>query len=189
MARPRPCVPGPWSSVAMPAAKASIRPKPTRRMRRRSGGMPSIRCTIGPLRVRVIGVRVDRVSTLGWTRSSTRAPMTAGRRERSLPAMIQTTSEPAAGAAGETEPGLAIAVRGLRKAYGEHEAVAGIDLEVRRGEIVAFLGPNGAGKTTTVEILEGFRSRDAGEVSVLGADPASGNPGWRERIGIVLQQA
>jgi ABC-2 type transport system ATP-binding protein len=103
--------------------------------------------------------------------------------------MIQTTSEPVPTAAGVTESELAIAVRGLRKAYGEHQAVAGIDLEVRRGEIVAFLGPNGAGKTTTVEILEGFRNRDGGEVSVLGVDPAHGGSAWRERIGIVLQES
>src|ERR687891_210740 len=66
-----------------------------------------------------------------------------------------------------------ISVRGLRKTYDGVEAVAGIDLEVERGEIFAFLGPNGAGKTTTVEILEGYRIRSAGEVAVLGADPAS----------------
>ena len=65
-----------------------------------------------------------------------------------------------------------VSVRGLLKRYDSHQAVAGIDLEVRRGEIFAFLGPNGAGKTTTVEILEGFRQRTAGEVSVLGQDPA-----------------
>jgi ABC-2 type transport system ATP-binding protein len=82
-----------------------------------------------------------------------------------------------------------ISVRGLRKSYGELEAVRGIDLEVRRGEIFAFLGPNGAGKTTTVEILEGYRERDAGEVGVLGVDPASANRAWRERIGIVLQES
>ena len=64
-----------------------------------------------------------------------------------------------------------VAVRGLRKRYGALEAVAGIDLEVSRGEIFAFLGPNGAGKTTTVEILEGFRTRSEGEVRVLGVDP------------------
>jgi energy-coupling factor transporter ATP-binding protein EcfA2 len=68
--------------------------------------------------------------------------------------------------------GLAIRVRGLRKRYGDVEAVRGIDLTVWKGEIFAFLGPNGAGKTTTVETLEGYRHRDAGEVEVLGADPA-----------------
>ena len=68
---------------------------------------------------------------------------------------------------------LAVRIRGLRKAYGDLMAVRGIDLDVGRGEVVALLGPNGAGKTTTLEILEGHRSRSAGEVSVLGADPAS----------------
>jgi len=71
--------------------------------------------------------------------------------------------------------------------YGETEAVRGIELEVAAGEIFAFLGPNGAGKTTTVEILEGYRRRTAGEVSVLGEDPEKAGRGWRERIGIVLQ--
>ena len=83
--------------------------------------------------------------------------------------------------------GLAIQVRGLRKSYGPVEAVRGIDLEVRSGEIFAFLGPNGAGKTTTVEILEGYRSRDAGEVRVLGQDPARPTSAWYARIGVVLQ--
>jgi ABC-2 type transport system ATP-binding protein len=83
--------------------------------------------------------------------------------------------------------GPAISVRGLLKSYGEHEVVRGIDIEVRHGEIFAFLGPNGAGKTTTVEILEGYRSRNAGEISVLGEDPAAGGSGWRSRIGLVLQ--
>ncbi len=82
-----------------------------------------------------------------------------------------------------------IAVAGLRKAYGEVEAVRGVDLVVRRGEVFAFLGPNGAGKTTTVEILEGFRERDAGEVEVLGADPAVARRDWRQRIGVVLQES
>jgi ABC-2 type transport system ATP-binding protein len=86
-----------------------------------------------------------------------------------------------------TEP--VISVDGLRKSYGELEAVRGIDLEVSRGEIFAFLGPNGAGKTTTVEILEGYRSRTGGEVEVLGADPARVDRRWRERIGIVLQDS
>ena len=78
-------------------------------------------------------------------------------------------------------------VRGLRKSYGEIEAVAGIDLTVNEGEVFALLGPNGAGKTTIVEILEGYRSRDAGDVSVLGIDPARGERTMKERIGIVLQ--
>ena len=82
---------------------------------------------------------------------------------------------------------LAISVSGLRKQYGERAAVDGIDLDVRRGEIFALLGPNGAGKTTTVEILEGYRARSAGEVSVMGHDPAAATREWRDRIGIVLQ--
>ena len=81
----------------------------------------------------------------------------------------------------------AIDVRGLRKSYGALEALRGIDLDVQQGEIFALLGPNGAGKTTAVEILEGFRSRDAGEVSVLGFDPAREAGAMRERIGVVLQ--
>ena len=83
-----------------------------------------------------------------------------------------------------------ISVRGLKKSYGSTQAVAGIDLTIAQGEIFALLGPNGAGKTTTVEILEGFRNRDSGDVSVLGTDPAiKGEAGriWRNRIGIVLQ--
>jgi ABC-2 type transport system ATP-binding protein len=71
--------------------------------------------------------------------------------------------------------------------YGDREVVKGIDLRVRRGEVFAFLGPNGAGKTTTVEILEGFRRRTAGEVRVLGVDPETAAPPWRERVGVVLQ--
>ncbi|GAA4414258.1 ABC transporter ATP-binding protein [Fodinibacter luteus] len=83
----------------------------------------------------------------------------------------------------------AIRVRGLRKTYGELAAVDGLDLTVEDGEVVALLGPNGAGKTTTVEILEGYRSRDAGTVEVLGFDPQTGGRAFRERIGIVLQDA
>jgi ABC-2 type transport system ATP-binding protein len=80
-----------------------------------------------------------------------------------------------------------ISIKGLRKCYGATEAVRGIDLEVNRGEVFAFLGPNGAGKTTTVEILEGYRKRSGGEVTVLGEDPERAGRQWRERIGIVLQ--
>ena len=82
-----------------------------------------------------------------------------------------------------------ITVRGLRKSYGAVQAVTGLDLEVRRGEIFAFLGPNGAGETTTVEILEGFRTRSDGEVSVLGVDPARAGSEWRNRVGAVLQES
>ena len=83
----------------------------------------------------------------------------------------------------------AIQVSGLRKRYGELEAVRGIDFEVDEGECFALLGPNGAGKTTTVEILEGYRDRDGGEVEVLGHDPQRGERGLRERVGVVLQAA
>jgi ABC-2 type transport system ATP-binding protein len=81
----------------------------------------------------------------------------------------------------------AVEVRGLRKSYGDFEAVRGIDFELRAGEVFGLLGPNGAGKTTTVEILVGYRHRDAGEVRVLGADPAQADRTWRSRIGIVPQ--
>jgi len=81
----------------------------------------------------------------------------------------------------------AIEVRTLTKRYGEYEAVRGIDITVRRGEVFGLLGPNGAGKTTTVEILEGYRARSGGEVSVLGHDPAKRSIELRRRIGIVLQ--
>jgi len=82
-----------------------------------------------------------------------------------------------------------IDVTALRMRYGSVEAVRGIDLHVRRGEVFAFLGPNGAGKTTTVEILEGYRRRTGGDVTVLGRDPQHAGPAWRARIGVVLQES
>src|ERR1700755_118012 len=81
----------------------------------------------------------------------------------------------------------AVRVRGLVKSYGGVQAVRGIDLDIQHGEIFALLGPNGAGKTTTVEILEGYRRRDGGEVAVLGRDPARADAAWPARVGIVLQ--
>jgi hypothetical protein len=92
-------------------------------------------------------------------------------------------------ASGPLDPEAVVSVLGLRKAYGGFEAVRGVDLDVRRGEVFAFLGPNGAGKTTTVEILEGNRRRSGGEVQVLGVDPARGRRGWRDRLGVVLQES
>jgi ABC-2 type transport system ATP-binding protein len=82
---------------------------------------------------------------------------------------------------------VSVRVRGLRKSYADVIAVGGVDLEISHGEVFALLGPNGAGKTTTVEILEGYRRRSGGEVSVLGTDPEHGDRAWRSRIGIVLQ--
>ncbi len=81
----------------------------------------------------------------------------------------------------------AIHVENLTKSYGDREVLKGLSLEVQRGSCTALLGPNGAGKTTTVEILEGYRSRSGGEISVLGTDPASPSAAWKARIGIVLQ--
>jgi ABC-2 type transport system ATP-binding protein len=83
---------------------------------------------------------------------------------------------------------VAIEVRGLRKSYGRVEAVAGVDLSIRVGEVFALLGPNGAGKTTAIEILEGFRTRTSGRVSVLGFDPGRNERALKQRIGIVLQE-
>ncbi len=83
----------------------------------------------------------------------------------------------------------AIVVDGLRKSYGAVEAVRGVSFQVETGEVFGLLGPNGAGKTTTVEILEGYRKRDAGKVTVLGIDPHTGGRKFHERVGIVLQEA
>ena len=83
----------------------------------------------------------------------------------------------------------AVTVTDLRKSYGQLEAVRGVSFEIEQGEVFGLLGPNGAGKTTTVEVLEGYRKRDGGTVSVLGADPQIAGADWRERIGIVLQSS
>jgi ABC-2 type transport system ATP-binding protein len=102
--------------------------------------------------------------------------------------MITNSLEVAMAATAAHAEDAAVAVRGVRKSYGSVQALDGVDLTVRRGELLALLGPNGAGKTTLVEILEGHRSADAGELSVLGFDPARRERAFRERIGIVLQQ-
>jgi ABC-2 type transport system ATP-binding protein len=83
----------------------------------------------------------------------------------------------------------AVRVRGLRKAYAGREAVRGIDFDIPTGEVFGLLGPNGAGKTTTVEILEGYRKRDGGDVEVLGEDPQRAPTAWRQRLGVVLQSS
>src|ERR1700736_6500779 len=106
-----------------------------------------------------------------WTRSSTVSRSASTSRTRAGPMTAA-----------------AIEVEDLHKSYGDFEALRGVSLKVDPGEVVAVLGPNGAGKTTLVEILEGYRTRDAGRVSVLGQDPASGGSDLRQRIGIVLQQ-
>src|SRR6185295_5895945 len=102
--------------------------------------------------------------------------------------MITNSLEVAATATAVRELDAAITVRGVRKNYGSVQALDGVDLTVRRGEVLALLGPNGAGKTSLVEILEGHRVADAGEISVLGHDPAKHERAFRERIGIVLQE-
>ncbi len=80
-----------------------------------------------------------------------------------------------------------VSVSDLRMRYGTKDVLNGVSFDIRKGEVLALLGPNGAGKTTTIEILEGFRARSAGDVSVLGTDPNHGNEAWRARLGVVLQ--
>jgi len=118
------------------------------------------------------------------------SPGAAGPGPQAIVGGAQNSRVPGPAPGEVSDGGVAIRViRGLRKRYEDVEAVRGIDLTVRTGEIFAFLGPNGAGKTTTVETLEGYRSRDGGEVEVLGADPARPPPGWRACIGVVLQES
>src|SRR3954470_12796881 len=117
--------------------------------------------------------------------------MTGSPARPKLPSMITNDLEVtvAARGAAAAEPDLAIRARGLRKSYGGAvQALDGVDLDVRRGELLAVLGPNGAGKTTLVEVLEGHRTADSGEVSVIGHDPAERERAFRARIGIVLQE-
>ena len=114
--------------------------------------------------------------------------MTDDRRPPILPAMITNSLEAAASERAARREAPAVQVRGLRKAYGSVQALDGVDLTVNRGELLAVLGPNGAGKTTMVEILEGHRRADAGQVSVLGHDPAAREREFLAKIGIVLQE-
>jgi ABC-2 type transport system ATP-binding protein len=114
--------------------------------------------------------------------------MTKRAPETNLSSMITNSLEVAATATAARPRAAAITVRGVRKSYGSVQALDGVDLTVRRGEVLALLGPNGAGKTSLVEILEGHRVADAGEISVLGHDPAKLERAFRERIGIVLQE-
>jgi ABC-type ATPase involved in cell division len=102
--------------------------------------------------------------------------------------MHQTLTEPGASVPHETHEPEAVWIRGLCKSYGETMALDGVNLTIRRGEVFGLLGPNGAGKTTLVEILEGHRTRDGGDISVLGFDPQERSQDFRDRIGVVLQE-
>src|SRR4051794_8171516 len=165
--------------------RTGVRWSPSGRHGRSAGSFMAL--TVGIAGAPVMGARVEAPPPTGGDAGSARAPMTGAPPSPILCSMITNSLEVAAGEATlREEP--AVQVRGLRKSYGELEALRGVDLTVRRGEVLALLGPNGAGKTTLVEILEGHRMADAGEVSVLGHDPARRERGFRERIGIVLQQ-
>lgn len=119
--------------------------------------------------------------------TTTEQPAVVPSTTASQPVVPRSATAPsAAGPAGSAGPPV-VRVRDMRMSYGTTHVLHGIDLDIHRGEIFALLGPNGAGKTTTVEILEGFRQRSAGEVTVLGTDPAHGDDTWRARIGLVLQ--
>src|ERR1700749_898608 len=111
--------------------------------------------------------------------------MAAPAMNRNVPGM-STSHDPEADGPPRTGP--VISVRDLRMRYGRHAAGTGITFDVHRGEVFALLGPNGAGKTTTVEILQGYRRRTGGTVQVLGTAPWRAGPGWRSRIGVMLQE-
>lgn len=101
--------------------------------------------------------------------------------------IVSAGADAPAGVGPPADDGTVLDVRDLRMRYGSNDVLTGVSFTARRGEVLALLGPNGAGKTTTIEILEGFRMRSAGEVRVLGADPAHGDERWRARLGVVLQ--
>lgn len=101
--------------------------------------------------------------------------------------VIPAAAPPAAAAPSSGTAPPAISIRDLRMRYGSRDVLHGVDLDVQRGEVLALLGPNGAGKSTTIEILEGFRRRSSGDVSVLGTDPENAGDAWRARVGIVMQ--
>jgi len=122
-------------------------------------------------------------------RGSIRAPMRGRAARRSMDGMLtETAPAPPSPRTAPRADAPAIRARGLRVAYGDVEAVRGIDLDVPRGAILALLGPNGAGKTSTVEVLEGFRDPAGGTLEVLGCEPRRGGRAWRDRLGIVLQE-
>src|SRR5918992_1570148 len=103
---------------------------------------------------------------------------------------VEQRPDPSPNRSGPTEPTgdePVVEVRDLRMRYGTRDVLTGVDFDVRQGEVLALLGPNGAGKTTTIEILEGFRARSAGDVRVLGIDPARAGEDWKARVGVVLQ--
>src|SRR5215218_3338822 len=157
--------------------EATIVASATRPMVRSAIGIPTHH-TVRRVPPAVIGVRVDPPPPVGGGAGSTPAPMTDAGAMPMLSAMTSTLVH--------TET--AIEVSGVRRAYGPVQALDGVDLTVRRGELLALLGPNGAGKTTLVEILEGHRVADSGRVDVLGHDPARRQRAFLERIGIVLQE-
>jgi ABC-2 type transport system ATP-binding protein len=122
-------------------------------------------------------------------RSDAHAALAIGRSDDGTDGVARTNLPHMAASSGVAQGDPAVVVRGLRKSYDGVEAVAGLDLRIGRGEVFALLGPNGAGKTTTVEILEGYRRRNEGDVRVLGLDPEDAGRALRERIGIVLQES